>query len=370
MAAFIVSDHESTGSRIRDVLTFGGQECPSSHILPLESASGRLGRETQVDLVIVALPTDRERGLEMIPGFSRMAAGKVLAVGPTTDAKLVLRALRAGAADFVDVEDLETELDAAIRRMEAEANAPAQPGRLIAVLAPNGGAGSSTIAVNLSAALARDHRDVGLLDMKLESGDLAAMLDLRPTFTLGDLCHNASRLDRVMFERSLVKHHTGVHLLAPPHRLSDARDVRPDGVGLAISLGRASFPFVVADLDHTYREEQWVAIRQADEILVAFRLDFSSLRNTRRALEHLEEEGIDRAKIRLVVNRYGQPQEVPASKAEEALGRKIGHYIPEDPKAVNRANNHGVPVVVEAPSAKVSRALTRLAAELGKAAKT
>ena len=56
--------------------------------------------------------------------------------------------------------------------------------------------------------------------------------------------------------------------------------------------------------------------------------------------------------MRLVVNRYGQPKEVPASKAEEALGLKIAHYIPDDPKTVNRANNNGVPLVLESPSAQ------------------
>ena len=63
---------------------------------------------------------------------------------------------------------------------------------------------------------------------------------------MGDLCHNASRLDRVMFERSLVKHDSGVHLLAPPHRLADARhviDVRNIGLVAGIELApRADAP--------------------------------------------------------------------------------------------------------------------------------
>ena len=43
------------------------------------------------------------------------------------------------------------------------------------------------------------------------------------------------------------------------------------------------------------------------------------------------------------------------------MGRKIAHYIPEDAKAVNRANNHGIPVIIEAPSAKVAKSLVQLA---------
>jgi Flp pilus assembly CpaE family ATPase len=62
-----------------------------------------------------------------------------------------------------------------------------------------------------------------------------------------------------------------------------------------------------------------------------------------------------------VINRYGQPKEIPAAKAEAALGRKIVHYIPDDPKTINRANNNGVPAVLESPSARVSKSVTRLA---------
>jgi pilus assembly protein CpaE len=128
-----------------------------------------------------------------------------------------------------------------------------------------------------------------------------------------------------------------------------------------LALARSVFPYVVVDLDHSFRDDQTKVLHQADIILVVLRLEFASLRNTRRTLDHLEQMGIPRDRLRLVVNRYGQPKEVPAAKAEEALGVKIFHFVPDDPKTVNRANNNGVPMVLEAPSAKVSRSLTRLA---------
>ena len=62
-----------------------------------------------------------------------------------------------------------------------------------------------------------------------------------------------------------------------------------------------------------------------------------------------------------MVNRFGQPKEVAAAKAEEALDMKIFHYVPNDPRAVIRANNNGIPFVLEAPLSKVSRSVNRLA---------
>ncbi len=164
-----------------------------------------------------------------------------------------------------------------------------------------------------------------------------------------------------MLEHSLAKHESGVHLLAPPRLLADVAHVTVEGVRRSLELARGMFPYVVIDLDHTFHIEQIEALRTADIVLLVIRLDFASLRNAKRTLEHLEYMGVNPTQIRLVVNRYGQPKEVPAAKAEEALGVKIAHYIPDDPKSVNRANNNGVPVVLETPSAKVSRSVTKLA---------
>jgi pilus assembly protein CpaE len=375
MPAFIVSDSESTSAKVREVLLFAGQDCPTSHIFSLDQAPFRLAKE-QPDLVVVAMPSDPERGLTVLGIVRDITEGRVLAVGPTSDSKLVIRALRGGADDYVDATDLEAELEAALARLAAgSSEQQKESGRLVVFLAPNGGCGASTLCVNVAATLAKEHKSVGLFDLKLETGDLAALLDVQPAFTLADLCQNISRLDRVMFERSLVKHPCGIHLLAPPRLYSDVEHVTSDGLRQALSLGRGIFPYVVVDLDHHFRGDQNQILRQADTVVLVFQLNFVSLRNTRRALEHLERLDIPRDRVQLVVNRYGQPKEVPATKAEEALGMKIAHYIPEDARTVNRANNNGVPVVLEAPSARVSKCVRQLAlsvsgtAGAGKAAK-
>ena len=67
---------------------------------------------------------------------------------------------------------------------------PSEAGRMIAVLAPSGGSGSSTLAVNVATVLAKEHKSAALIDLKLQAGDLAALLDLKPTYTLADLCQN------------------------------------------------------------------------------------------------------------------------------------------------------------------------------------
>jgi pilus assembly protein CpaE len=360
MQAFILSANDPLSLRVRQSLLRQGQECPAAHVVGLDQGSQRLAQE-HPDLLVVVLSPDPLRALAVLGELRPRIPGRVLAIGPASDSKLVLRVLRGGADDYVDEADLEPELEAALVRQQTQGATQTEPGRLIAILAPSGGSGSSTLAANLATVLAKEHKSSLLVDLKLEAGDLAALLDLKPTHTLADLCLNARRVDRVMFEHSLVRHASGVHLLAPPGSLADLAHVTPEGIRQALTLGRAYFPYVLADLDHSFREEQLQALRLADVVLVVLRLEFVALRNVRRTLEQLEKMGLGPDRVRLVVNRYGQPKEVPAARAEDALGAKIFHYVPEDSKTINRANNNGVPAVLESPSAKVCMSIAQLA---------
>ena len=363
MNAFLSTDDEKQGAEVRKILLREGLNCPVSSVVRLGLAPQFLAK-TPADLIVVMLPAEPERSLDVLDWLGKLPrqnGERVLAIGPAADPKMVLRALRGAVDDYLDEADLETELMAALGRWRGSLARQEEAGRVIAVLAPSGGSGSSTLAANLATVLARQHRSVALLDLKLQTGDLAALLDLKPTYTLADLCQNVARMDRTLFERSLVQHASGVRLLAPPRHFDDIARITSDGVHQALNLAKALFPYVVIDLDHSFRPEQTEVLRQADLVLLVLRLDFLSLRNARRTLEYIERLGISRDRLRLVVNRYGQPKEVPAAKVEEVLGLKVFHYVPDDPKAVNRANNNGVPVVLEAPRAAVSKSVTKLA---------
>jgi pilus assembly protein CpaE len=362
MQVLLAGDHEAILTEVRRVLLREGLECPGSHVMPLSGMVEGLGK-IHPDALLLVLSPDPDRALSVLAEVLDTARGRVVVIGPNLDPKLVVRALRGGADDYVDEADLEADLVAALGRLKRELAARSgEEGRIIAVLGPSGGSGSSTIAANIATMLAKEHKSAALFDMKLETGDLAALLDLKPTHTLADLCQNVARMDRVLFERSLSRHSCGVHLLASPLQFTDISFVTAEGVRKALGMARMMFPYVVIDLDHTFHPEQVEALRQANVVLVVLRLDFASLRNTRRTLDYLEKLGVGRERVQLVVNRYGQPKQVPAAKAEEALGLKISHYLPDDPKTVNRANNDGVPVVIESPSSKISRSVMKLAA--------
>src|SRR5262249_29760671 len=158
---------------------------------------------------------DPERSLGVLDWLSklpRQRGERVLAIGPAADPKIVLRALRGAVDDYLDQAELDAELTASLGRWRSTLAIPEDAGPVIAVLAPSGSSGSSTLAANIATVLATQHKSAALVDLKLRTGDLSALLDLKPTYTLADLCQNFARMDRTLFERSLARHDSGVSL--------------------------------------------------------------------------------------------------------------------------------------------------------------
>jgi pilus assembly protein CpaE len=313
------------------------------------------------DVLAIDLSGDAEAALAALPRVRGLVAGAILAVGPVAEPRLILRALNAGADQYVDEYELETSLEAALRRLQNRDDTATDEGRLTVVLACAGGSGASTVATNLAVLLAGEFQKAVLIDLKPGANDLAALLDLKPNHTLADLCTNAQRMDQGMFENCLVRHASGVHLLAAPQKFRDISMVTPAALSQGVKLARALFPQVVVDLQDCYHEEQIVALRQADRVLLVLRLDFTSLRNARRILQQLDAANVSRMRLELIANRTGQASELPAAQAETALGMKIAYQIPDDSKTVNQCNNVGVPLVSEAPTSKIAKALVRIA---------
>jgi pilus assembly protein CpaE len=313
------------------------------------------------DVLAIDLSPDPEGALAALPRVRGLVAGPILAVGPVAEPRLILRALHAGADQYVDEDELETSLDAAMRRLHNREDTATGDGKLTTVLACAGGSGASTVAANIAVLLGREYQKAVLIDLKPGANDLAALLDLKPVHTLADLCTNAERMDQGMFENCLVRHASGAHLLAAPQKFRDITTVTAAALGQGLNLARSLFPQVIVDVQDCYHEEQIVALRQADRVLLVMRLDFTSLRSARRILQQLDAANVSRMRVELIANRTGQANELPVAQAEAALGMKIGYQIPDDPKIVNQCNNVGVPVVLDAPTSKVARALVRVA---------
>jgi len=358
MMILLACDCQTKANKLRHAMERNGYDCPLANVVPL---SGVTRTSHKPDLIVVVLPANQDEGQDLLKRIREWSEANILAVGPR-DSNLILGVLRAGANDFLDDSgDIHSEFVAAMGRLAASHHARSSLGQLIVVAAGSGGSGRTLLASNLAVALAKLEGRSALFDFDLAGADAATQMNLKPRHTVADLCRNVDKLDQKMFEQSLLEHEHKVAVLAGPETWDAVTHVSVEGLEKSVRFGRAMFPNVVVDLNPFWLGEYAGLLRQSTTILLLCRLDLSTLRNTRRALDHLDRIGVSRANLQLVVTRYGRSKEISVSQAESVLESEFRHYVPEDASTVNSCINCGVPVVVEMPSCSVSKAVSGIA---------
>lgn len=368
MVILVVSDCQTKATRIRQTLAQTGYECPHSNVISIDAAAGAMSCfYPKPDLILFNLADDTRRSCEALRHLAQLAEVQIVAVGPR-DPNLILGALHAGAASYLDeTSDLERDLAATLNRLSTVEHRTSTVGRLTAVVSASGGSGRTLVAANLAVALAKRNGRCGLFDFDLLGADLATCFNVKPRHTISDLCRSVDKLDQKMFEQSLVEHESGVALLAGPENWEENKFVTLDGLQKTLRLGRSLFTDVVTDFDAFSHKDFSSILQQCTSILLLVRLDFSGLRNARRALACLERNGVEQESVWLVATRTGRSKEITASQVESALGMKIRASIPEDPHAANTSLNCGVPVLLETPNSSLSKAIVSLSAALAAA---
>ncbi len=327
--------------------------------------------QTAPDVGVIALDADLEKAIALVQRLAHEAPDTALLVASeSTNGHLILRAMRAGAREFLTLPLGDEDLRAALDRVSQQKFGSAEKGSrscdVIAVAGATGGVGTTSTAVNLGCVLALEPRNsVALLDLDIALGDADVFLDAIPDYTLADVVQNVSRLDIQLLKRSLTKHSSGLYLLPRPVELHDTLAITPDSLRKVIGLLKASFTHVIVDLSKTYSAIDMVAMENATRVLLVTQLDLPCLRNVVRLLMSFEEIDDLAKKVEIVVNRAGlDAGQISLKKAKETIGRDIYALLPNDYRTMVEVRNNGVPLVTQAPKAAITLAIRDLAMKL------
>lgn len=334
--------------------------------------------QTHPDIGLVSLDSDPEKALDLVRKLCESNPEcNVLVVSSSADSGLILRAMRAGAKEFLPLplrlQDLVDALSRIAERRFGRGDSKSRSCSVIAVAGATGGVGTTSIAVNLGCALASDpKKSVALVDLDLCLGDADVFLDTIPDYTLVDVAQNVSRLDFSLLKRSLTKHASGLFLLPRPVQMEDARLITPEDLGRVLGLLKATFTHLVLDLSKSYSPLDMTALQVANHVLLVAQLDLPCLRNVVRLLMSLGEMENLSDKIKVVVNRVGlESGAISLKKAQDTIGREIFWQLPNDYRSMIEVRNNGVPLVEHAPRAAITQSILGLADALtapGKAA--
>jgi pilus assembly protein CpaE len=235
-------------------------------------------------------------------------------------------------------------------------------GKIIAIRGAKGGVGCTVIATSLAVAIKRrsDER-VALVDAHLFGGDVPLALDMTPDRSLGDLLPHMHSLDDELLDSTLIKHASGIQVLATPPDLERAEAITPEDFQRVVEALRARYDYVVVDCPSVLDHNSLIVLDMADLLLLVCTPEIASLKNAARFVRLGLQFGYSDAKMRLVINRRNSAGAVARPDIETHLHYKTSFSIPNDGASVVKALNRGQPLVTFDRSCGPARALQRLA---------
>ena len=332
----------------------------------VDGLAGLLGRPEGPQLVIVNLDPNAPDTLKRIGHLPRQYPNvSFFLMSQMLDANLLMEAMHLGVREFIPLPMSEQKLTAAIERV-ASSYGMGKRARIIHVIPTIGGCGSTTVASNVAASLAKTGAKTCLLDLDLVRGAVASYFDCRPRFTIADVMDSAEKVDKQLLDNALYMHQTsGLAVLARPDLPEDTQRVSPAGMGRLLGVLGRLFDYVVIDSVMSIDPVYTSTIQASDVNLLVMQLNVPSAKNAERFVGCLRRMGIESTKIRIVVNRYVKKGcDIEPEEVERALGLQIAWMVPNDFKNAIAAINFGEPVVLRAPRSEISTSLIGLAGTL------
>jgi pilus assembly protein CpaE len=333
-----------------------------AQLATVDGLTGLLNRSDAPQLVVVNLDPNAPQTLRAMGHLPRQYPQvSFFLMSQVLDANLLMDAMHLGVREFIPLPMSEEKFTSALERI-AQTHGMGKRARVIHVIPTMGGCGSTTVACNVAASLAKHGKTV-LVDLDLVRGGVASYFDTRPRYTIADVMEAAEKVDKQLLDSALALHSkSGLAILARPDLPEDTLRVNSAGVGRLLGVLGRLFDYVVVDSVMSIDPIYAATIAAADINVLVMQLNVPSSKNAERFVGAMRRMGIEASKIRIVVNRFVKKGwDIEPEEVERALGLKISWMIPNDYKNAIAAINYGEPVVMRAPRAEISTALAGLA---------
>ena len=293
------------------------------------------------DIIILDLDSHPDFALELIEKVSSNDAATIMVYSERADQNLMLRSMRAGAREYLLLPLEPGTVTEALARAAGILRPKARPikktlGRLLVFLGAKGGSGVTTVACNLAIALAQEpDQSTLLVDLALPMGDAALSLGLAAEHSTEDALRNPDRLDASFLQKLLVKHRSGVFVLAAPGKVPEVEATK-EAIDKLLAIARHEFDHVVVDVGSRTDLIGTALFKEASTVYMVTQAGISELRNANRLISQFFVGG--RPKLEIVVNRF-EPRLLGGVNEDvitKALGRPVRWKIPDDQDATRK----------------------------------
>ena len=319
-----------------------------------------LPMNSSANLCFLDVPSDRQQALTTIAALVGLKANlQIVVLVEEADPNLILQCLRHGAQEFLTRPFTQEQLQQVLEKLSRQhPSMSSERGRVTAVIPAKGACGATTLAANLAA----HHKKISggrvlLADLDPLTGTISFLLKLKSTYSFMDALQHSASLDADLW-KGLVTHSQGVDVLLPPDNPVDSIHGLQSALPV-IEFARRLYEHVITDVGSIYGDWTVSIAKAADEVLIVSTNELPALQATSRGLQYLEGAGVQKHKLKLVINRFNKEAGLTKEMIEMALRTDVYHLMPSDYETVQRALLDGKVIPTSTPFGKSALALSQ-----------
>jgi pilus assembly protein CpaE len=265
--------------------------------------------------------------------------------------------------------DLQANIRTLLAQKQARAETAAEKGYVVGVLAATGGAGVSTVALNLAITYAKKY-NVKVIASELKPGQGSWALDLNLNEPVGLVNLLRMSLDEITMEsvsNELVQTNFGIRILLASNKTENVEyaAATPQLEAVLNNLPRLA-PLVVLDVGTSFHPGFNAIISKCDELIMVVEPQPIPIKRAKLLGSELHAKGFGSVKTMstVLVNRTRSDMVLNISQVEQILGYPAVMGFPPVAEQAYRAADHGVPLIAIQPDGIIAMQFNTLASQV------
>ena len=310
-------------------------------------------------IAVIDISDNELKAIEVISELNKVnKSAKIVAISNKTSTETIIKTMRAGAKEFITKPITKTQFSDTVRELSnsSQTNSGDNSCKIISTFSNKGGIGKTSIAVNLAVEIAEMTKEkTALLDLNLQLGDVSTFLDLTPSFDVCYVVNNLANIDDTNITNALTRYkNTSLYVIADPINIEQSKEITAEQIKALIFELKKTFSYIIIDVGTNIDAKTTTALDMSDVILLTAIVNLPAVRNIQRCMNLFKKLNYPQEKIKLVLNRYMENEEIKTSDIEEAVHGKVFWKIPNNYLTMMSAINKGVPVSAVSPDANIS----------------
>ena len=157
---------------------------------------------------------------------------------------------------------------------------------------------------------------------------------------------------------------TELYVLAEPPYIEQTKNLNPKQIIKLFELLRNSFSYIIIDMGANIDKLNMTILDNSDIILLTTVINLPLIRNCQRCLDLFESLKYTSSKIKIIVNRYLENDEITVDDVEKTLNKSVYWKVPNNYFTVMSSINKGIPVSEINEHSNVTESFVGLASKI------